>query len=54
MAAADDDLFFQVMYNDKHVLNFLLPAKTERAYTNWETGGTIDRLLLGSITEMTS
>ena len=32
VAAADDDLFFQVVYNDKHVLNCLLPAKTERTY----------------------
>ena len=32
VAAADDDLFFQVMYNDKHVLNCLLAAKTERTY----------------------
>jgi len=33
VAAADDDLFFQVIYNDKHVLNCLLPAKTEKKYT---------------------
>ena len=32
VAAADDDLFFQVIYNDKHVLNCLLPTKTERTY----------------------
>ena len=30
LVSAADDLFFQVMYNDKHVLNCLLPAKTER------------------------
>ena len=30
VAAADDDLFFQIMYNDERVLNSLLPAKTER------------------------
>ena len=32
VAAADDDLFFQVVYNDKHLLNYLLPSKTERTY----------------------
>ena len=33
VAAADDDLFFQVVYNDKqckHMLSCLLPTKTER------------------------